>query len=177
MTKDTTPPAVTIVSAVPATSGGVRHEHNDHMARERERKLLGARRRTDCSTGTVQDSGTYSTAPANATSTVQASSLAEGTNTIRVCVTDAGANTGSTTTTVTKDTTHSQTVLFRSASSAQNGVASSLVLPVPAGVAAGDVLLAVVDIASTQSATAPSGWTLIRTRYDDRLGRGDRSVR
>ena len=54
-------------------------------------------------------------------------------------------------------------ILFRSASSAQNGVASSLVLPVPAGVVSGDVLLAVVDVGSTNSSTAPAGWTLVRS--------------
>src|SRR5581483_6207458 len=54
-------------------------------------------------------------------------------------------------------------IAFRSSASAQNGVASSLVLPVPAGVAAGNVLLAVVDVASSNTVSTPAGWTLVRS--------------
>jgi DNA-binding transcriptional regulator YdaS (Cro superfamily) len=59
---------------------------------------------TTCSDGTEVASGTYSTSPATVVTNVLASSLAEGANTIRVCVTDGASNTGSATTTVTKDT-------------------------------------------------------------------------
>ncbi len=60
---------------------------------------------SDCSSGTTIASGAYDDAPAQRTTTVQATDLTEGGNTIRVCVTDAGNNTGSGTTTVAKDTT------------------------------------------------------------------------
>src|SRR4029453_10604742 len=60
---------------------------------------------TSCATGTAVQSGAYSGAPAQHTTTVNASDLAEGSNTIRVCVTDAGGNEGSQTTTVVKDRT------------------------------------------------------------------------
>jgi hypothetical protein len=60
---------------------------------------------TDCATGTAVATGSYTGAPATRTTTVNASDLAEGANTIRVCVTNAAANTGSQTTTVVKDTT------------------------------------------------------------------------
>jgi hypothetical protein len=49
---------------------------------------------TDCATGTEVSSGSYSTSPTQHATTVPASALAEGQNTIRVCVTDAASNTG-----------------------------------------------------------------------------------
>ena len=58
-----------------------------------------------CTAGTQVGSGNYSTAPSSSSTTVNASSLASGANTIRICVTDAAANAGSTITTVTKDIT------------------------------------------------------------------------
>ena len=54
-------------------------------------------------------------------------------------------------------------IVFRSASSGVNGVASSLVLPRPVGVAFGDVLVAVVDVIGAPVVTAPAGWTLVRS--------------
>jgi probable HAF family extracellular repeat protein len=60
---------------------------------------------TDCSTGTQLASGTYTTAPSAALTPIAASALALGSNTVRVCVTDAGLLTGSATTTIVKDTT------------------------------------------------------------------------
>jgi hypothetical protein len=60
---------------------------------------------TSCTTGTVVDSGTYNSQPATVATTIAANQLAEGSNTVRVCVTDAVTNQGSTTATVTKDTT------------------------------------------------------------------------
>ena len=59
---------------------------------------------SDCDTGTEAAQGTYTTAPGNTTTNVPAGDLAEGENTIRVCLTDAATNTGNATTTVTKDT-------------------------------------------------------------------------
>ena len=59
---------------------------------------------TGCATGLEVAGGTYDDAPVQHTTTVSASYLAEGANTIRVCVTDAAANEGSATTSVQKDT-------------------------------------------------------------------------
>lgn len=56
---------------------------------------------TSCSGGTVLASGSYSSGPGS--TSIDASALAEGANTVRVCVTDSGANTGAATGTVTKD--------------------------------------------------------------------------
>src|SRR5687768_1400561 len=57
-----------------------------------------------CTTDIEIAGGDYVGAPAAHTTTVGASFLAEGDNTIRVCVTDATGNQGSTTTIVEKDT-------------------------------------------------------------------------
>jgi hypothetical protein len=59
----------------------------------------------DCTTGTEVAGGIYIGAPAQLTTSVSAGQLAEGSNTIRVCVTDVATNKGSTTTSVVKDTT------------------------------------------------------------------------
>jgi hypothetical protein len=66
---------------------------------------------TDCSTGSVIDSGTYYTAPATVDFALTAGNLTEGANTIRVCVTDASSNTGSAAGSVTQDVTAPQTSL------------------------------------------------------------------
>jgi LPXTG-site transpeptidase (sortase) family protein len=50
---------------------------------------------TNCTDGTEVDNGAYATSPATITSNVPAASLAAGANTLRVCVTDTDANTGS----------------------------------------------------------------------------------
>jgi subtilisin-like proprotein convertase family protein/uncharacterized cupredoxin-like copper-binding protein len=57
---------------------------------------------TSCSTGTELSAGNYTTAPADRTATIAAADLAEGANTLRVCVVDAAGHTGSTTATVIK---------------------------------------------------------------------------
>jgi hypothetical protein len=54
-------------------------------------------------------------------------------------------------------------IAFRSASSGVNAVTTSLVLPRPAGVATGDVLVAVVDVVGAPAVTAPAGWTQVRS--------------
>jgi glycosyl hydrolase family 16 len=60
---------------------------------------------SSCTSGTQVASGTYSMAPANATTKIGVSALpAEGANTVRVCVT-AASKTGSATGTATRDTT------------------------------------------------------------------------
>jgi len=66
---------------------------------------------TSCATGTEVASGTYSSAPGQQITTVQATDLQEGDNTIRVCVEDAASNSGFDTTTVTKDTTAPQVTI------------------------------------------------------------------
>lgn len=60
---------------------------------------------TNCTDGTVAASGTYSSTPLSVASNVSSGSLSAGTNTIRVCVTNGDNNTGSTTSSVYKDTT------------------------------------------------------------------------
>ena len=82
---------------------------------------------TSCTTGTVADSGTYSTQPTTVGTSITAGQLTEGANTIRVCVTDAASNQGSTTTTVTKDTTApAVSTINRQNPAAQNTNATSV---------------------------------------------------
>jgi streptogramin lyase len=54
-------------------------------------------------------------------------------------------------------------ISFQSASSAHNTITASLALPVPNGVASGDVFIAAVDVIQAPNITAPSGWILVRT--------------
>ena len=164
VTKDSTAPQVTIVSTVPNplqpsdTSTDLTW-HADENGSYSVR--VGG---SDCATGTQVASGSYSTAPANVVTTIPAASLAVGSNTVRVCVTDATTNTGSSTTSVTKNAAGPPTTItFRSASSASNNAASTLALPLPAGVVSGDLLLAQVTVNLNTSLTAPAGWTLIRS--------------
>jgi hypothetical protein len=53
-------------------------------------------------------------------------------------------------------------IAFRSASSAANTTATTLVIPAPAGVVAGDALLASVAARGAPVLTPPAGWTLVR---------------
>ena len=53
-------------------------------------------------------------------------------------------------------------VAFRSASYAANTSTSSLVIPRPNSVAAGDLLLASIDVRGKPAITAPAGWNLVR---------------
>ncbi|HWC13905.1 MAG TPA: Ig-like domain-containing protein, partial [Actinomycetota bacterium] len=99
---DTTAPTVTVnASPVLIKSGGTSTITYSATEAGSYKILVGG---TDCSSGTEVDSGSYTTAGANQTFLLAASSLVEGSNTIRVCVTDAAGNPGSNTTTVTKDT-------------------------------------------------------------------------
>ena len=82
---------------------GLRHRR--HLACESGRGLQRAGRRERLPTGTAVAGGSYSGSPAGRTTTVSASFLTEGMNTIRVCVTDLAGKTGSATTSVEKDTT------------------------------------------------------------------------
>ncbi len=66
----------------------------------------------DCSSGSVLDSGSYSDQPAVQTAIVTAAQLAEGPNTLRLCLTDATANTGAATVSASKDTTAPETAIL-----------------------------------------------------------------
>jgi Domain of unknown function (DUF1929)/Bacterial Ig domain/Kelch motif len=53
-----------------------------------------------------------------------------------------------------------------SSSAANNGAATSLVLPRPAGVVAGDVMVAAVTVRGVPAITPPAGWSLVRADAD-----------
>ncbi len=103
-TIDTTPPVVAIDSLSKALVGAGQssevHWHSNENG-SFELRVGGS----DCTGGTQIASGAYTGAPAQHTSVVAATDLAEGANTLRVCVADAAANRGSTTAGVTKDAT------------------------------------------------------------------------
>ena len=100
--KDTTAPAVT-VDSVSDNLLDASDESTDVTWHADQNGAYSVRvGGTDCSSGTAIASGTYDDAPAQRTTTVQATDLAEGANTIRVCVTDAAGNTGSASVQVTK---------------------------------------------------------------------------
>ena len=58
---------------------------------------------SDCASGAVLDSGSYSSQPTQHSSTVAAAALVEGANTLRLCLADAAANGGSATATLSLD--------------------------------------------------------------------------
>jgi hypothetical protein len=98
--KDLTAPVVSINGATPnpTTSGTTITWSADESGTYSVR--AGG---TDCSTGTVLESGAY-TSGFRAT-VIAAGSLAEGANTIRVCVVDAVSNAGNNTVAITRDST------------------------------------------------------------------------
>ena len=103
------------------------------------------------------------------------SGVAPGTYTLTARATDdlGGTTTSAAVTiTVNGNTPPSSLITFRSSSGA-NGFSASLVLPQPAGVATGDVLVAVVDVIGAPAVTPPAGWTLVRT---DIAGSGTTSL-
>lgn len=53
-------------------------------------------------------------------------------------------------------------IAFRSAATAANGTATTVVVPAPAGVTAGDVLVAGITTRGVPTVTAPAGWTVVR---------------
>ncbi len=63
----------------------------------------------DCTTGTVIGSGAYGTQPAARTSNVTGAQLAEGANTLRLCLADAAGNRGAATATLTRDSVSPET--------------------------------------------------------------------
>ncbi len=107
-TVDTTPPAVTIDSLSRALLGiGQTSEVHWHANENGAFELrVGG---NDCSSGTVLDSGAYGSQPATHASIVAVADLAEGQNTLRLCLTDAASNRGSTTATLSRDTATPET--------------------------------------------------------------------
>ncbi|MGC1850881.1 MAG: hypothetical protein WA687_00415, partial [Solirubrobacterales bacterium] len=65
----------------------------------------------DCTTGTIVDSGPYAGQPATDVSSVAAAQLAEGANTLRLCLTDGAGNRGQVTTTLSRDTGAPETTI------------------------------------------------------------------
>jgi len=55
----------------------------------------------------------------------------------------------------------SGSIEFRSASFAANTIAKTVVIPAPAGVRPGDVMLAVLDVKTIPTVTTPAGWTFV----------------
>ena len=101
---DTNAPTVTVVSAVPAALGPSDLK-TDLTWQASENGAYSIRvDGTSCATGIQVATGSY-IAPGNVTTPIDASQLAEGANTIRVCVTDAGTNTGNATASVSKNAT------------------------------------------------------------------------
>jgi hypothetical protein len=77
---------------------------------------------------------------------------------------DGGATTGDTDTfswTVTSGGGGGGPITLRSASTGANNVGNNVVIPVPAGVQSGDVMVAVVDVKASPSVGTPAGWTLV----------------
>ncbi len=65
----------------------------------------------DCDSGTILDSGPYSSQPAVHVSNVSAADLQEGANTLRLCLTDAAGNRAQATTSLSKDTAAPETTI------------------------------------------------------------------
>ncbi len=65
----------------------------------------------DCDSGTILDSGAYSSQPAVHVSNVSAADLQEGANTLRLCLTDAAGNRAQATTSLSKDTAAPETTV------------------------------------------------------------------
>ena len=120
---DTTPPAVSIDSLSKSLLGPGESSEVDWHADENgdfELRVGGS----DCDSGAVVDSGAYGSQPAPETSTVAAAELAEGANTLRLCLTDAAGNTGSDSATLTKDTTAPTTQIDASPPALTNSAAA-----------------------------------------------------
>ena len=110
--KDTTPPAVviddvsdTLLGPADAATNVTWHASGNGPYSVR----VGG---SDCASGHVVAGGSYSGAPVPQVTQVHADDLAEGTNTIRVCVADSEGNEGENSATVVKDTSQSTTLTF-----------------------------------------------------------------
>ncbi len=103
-TVDTTAPALVIDSLSKALLGPGQASEVHWHANENgafELRVGGS----DCESGTLVDSGTYSDQPSVHTSSVSATDLLEGQNTLRLCLADAASNRSSTTALLHRDTT------------------------------------------------------------------------
>ncbi|MDD3067125.1 MAG: hypothetical protein PHO48_04840, partial [Candidatus Gracilibacteria bacterium] len=109
ITKDTDSPVVTVVKATPSTittgeTATITWNANESGSYQ---VMVGG---SDCSNGILATgsnaTGSYTAGSGNILSTIPAANLtSEGSNTIRVCVTDSSSNLGNTTTTISRDTT------------------------------------------------------------------------
>jgi hypothetical protein len=108
VTKDASAPTVTITAPANGTvvSGGVSVVWNANENGAFSVRVGG----TGCGSGTVVSSGNYS-ASGSVTTAVAAGDLASGSNTIRVCVSDAVANTGADTISVVQDSQPPETTI------------------------------------------------------------------
>jgi len=85
-----------------------------------------------------------------------------GTDSFTYRVSDGTANSNVATVTITV-TPPSAGITFRSATSAANPTAPTLTINVPAGVRAGDVMVAGIGIRGAPSVATPAGWTFLRS--------------
>jgi hypothetical protein len=105
--------------------------------------------------------GTSSTTSTTAAPTTTTTTVAPTTTTTTVAPTTTTTTVAPTTTT-TAPTTSSAGIAWRGASAAANAQTTSLVIPKPEGVIAGDVMLASIDVRGKPTITAPGGWKLVR---------------
>jgi len=100
LTLDSTSPTVWIDSIYPnPTNAGTDVEWSASEDVDYSIRIGG----TDCSDGTVVDSGFY-TGPSSTVVSISSTSLAEGSNTLFICVSDAAGNTSQTSGSIVKDT-------------------------------------------------------------------------
>ncbi|HLJ09259.1 MAG TPA: Ig-like domain-containing protein, partial [Acidimicrobiia bacterium] len=101
----------------------------------------------------------------SATTTYRPTAGFNGTDSFSYKANDGALDSNTATVTVTVGTPPppSPGITFRSASSAQNPTSTTLTINRPAGVIAGDVMVAGIGIRGAPSITAPAGWSLVRT--------------
>ena len=99
------------------------------------------------------------------TGTIASSAAAGSPYAVSITVSDdGGATVGDTDTfswTVTDTGGGGGSIAFRSASTGANNVGNNVVIPRPAGVQTGDVMVAVVDVKAAPVVPTPAGWTLV----------------
>ncbi len=100
------------------------------------------------------------------TGTISAGAAGASPYSVSVTVSDDGFGTVGATDTFSWAVTTpppADTITFRSASTGANNVGSTVVIPTPAGVQSGDVMVAVLDLKASPTVTTPAGWTLVST--------------
>lgn len=121
---DTTAPTVTIVSVSPdPTNAGTTVTWNADENGTYSVRVGG----TSCTDGATVASGSYATSPGNISSIIASGDLVEGLNTLRVCVTDVGNNTGSAASSVTKDTAAPTVTITSGPANPTNSTSASFV--------------------------------------------------